>query len=661
MKKIRATIVLFVISTSFFAASLPNKSEIIQQMKKVNDYWISSNPTPGNNQWARAAYFTGCMDFYKIYPSERYLNYMQKWAQNNNWSLNGGAFTRNADNQTCGQIYFDLFQINQEKDSSQITAIATSIRNMVNSEKADDWWWIDALYMGMPVFTRLGAYYNDTTYFTKMHSLYTNTKTERGLLNTNENLWYRDQSFDPPYLTPNGEFSYWSRGNGWVIAAHVRTLQYLPKTNAHRAEYIQTFTNMADALKLRQREDGFWNCSLDDPNDFGGPETSGTSFFTYSLAWGINNGILDSATYVPVVLKAWDALNTIAVKETGFVGYIQGVGSNPASSQPVNENSNADFGVGAYLLAGSEIAKMAIGEMPIPVNFNLINAVAVDKNTIHLNFNDKVEQTSATTIDNYTINNNISIESIGIGNNDSTVIIKVSNLQFDSYTISVQNIKNSNNQTIETGESVSFVYSGIINISASGYEANTSNTPDKTIDFDLNTRWSCEGSGQWILYDLGDTKKINSIELAFYNGASRFAYFKITLINGNDSIEVFNGSNSGTTNQLETYDTGGIEASKIRITGFGNNQSKWNSITEARINYDELNTSVPEIRKKDLKDFLRLFSENKEGYFITDLTGKVLFNQRNLTSENIFEEIDNQLQSGIYILSINNKTYKFAL
>lgn len=659
MKYIKSSLLFLFFSISISAQNLPDKSTVIQQMKKVNDYWTSSNTNPGNNQWARAAYFTGCMDFYKIYPSEKYLNYMMLWAENNKWGLNGGTSTRNADNQTCGQVYFDLFDISGKTDTSRISAISTSIRNMVNSTKKDDWWWIDALYMGMPIFSRLGVYYNDTSYFEKMHALYTNTKYERGLLNTTENLWYRDESFDPPYFTPNGEDSYWSRGNGWVIASQVRTLQFLPGTDPHRQEYIETFTHMAEALKIRQREDGFWNCSLDDPNDFGGPETSGTSFFTYSLAWGINNGILDSASYYPVVQKAWEGLNTIAVKETGFIGYIQGVGSNPASSQPVNENSISDFGVGAYLLAGTEIAKLAKGEMPVPVNFNLKSVQAEDKNSIKLTFSDKLELSSALNIENYTINNNIVIENVIKGTNDSSVILKVSDLTFNSYIISVKNIKNIKSQTIETGEQISFSYTGIIQVTASGYEANTSNTADKTIDFDLNTRWSSLGDGQWILYDLGETKIINSVDLAFYNGASRLAYFKITLINGNDSIEVFNGSNSGTTNQLENYDTGGLEASQIRITGYGNSQSKWNSITEARINYVDLNTSV-----KNTMDDSSIKSDNIKfdsgnAMRIYDLSGRLILENKAIKSLN---QLRNSLQyPGIYILSFNNKNYKIAI
>ncbi|MFO7933454.1 MAG: glycoside hydrolase family 88 protein [Bacteroidales bacterium] len=343
---------------------LPSRAGIIHTLIKVNGYWMNSHLDPGDNEWDRAAYFTGNMGLYQIYPDPAYLDYALKWAMNNEWGLKGGPTTRHADNQCAGQTYLDLYEIDPEPE--RIADIQNSIESMVNSQKKDDWWWIDAFYMAMPVFTRLGVLNEDSLYFEKLYALYTDTKSRRGLYDEDAGLWFRDENFDPPYTTPNGKNCYWSRGNGWVFAAHVRTLQYLPEGDPHRDEYISTFQSMSEALKEVQRTDGFWNVSLADPDDYGGPETSGTSFFTYGLAWGINNGLLDSVTYYPVVEKAWHGLSTMAVHEDGFLGYVQNVGKEPGSSQPVTGESTADFGVGAFLLAGSEVYRLAPGELVEP-------------------------------------------------------------------------------------------------------------------------------------------------------------------------------------------------------------------------------------------------------------------------------------------------------
>ncbi|MFA5046614.1 MAG: glycoside hydrolase family 88 protein [Paludibacter sp.] len=581
------------ISLNAYASQLPTKTDVIGKMKLVNDYWISQNPNPGNNQWARAAYFTGNMDFYTVYPKDSYLQYANLWANNNSWGLNGGTATRNADNQICGQVYIDLFNRDAIKDSSKIKAIKTSIDAMVSSTKSDDWWWVDALYMGMPVFARLGVLENDTAYFNKMFELYTNTKVTRGLFNPTSGLWYRDESYDPPYTTPNGMDSYWARGNGWAIAALTRVLQLLPENNVLRAGLIETFQKMAAALKDRQRTDGFWNPSLDDPNDFGGPETSGTGFFTYGLAWGINNHLLDSATYYPVVAKAWNGLVSIAVQPNGFLGYVQGVGAGPANAPA---GSTQDFGVGAFLLAGTEVVKMAEGLMPVPSNFGMTSIKAMDKTHIQISFSKKIDLTAALNASNYSINNNVSVLSVIAGKNDSSTILQVGELNYGSYQVQIKNISSADGSPVEAGESGSFVYTGNIVISASDYEAGTSNTADKTMDFDFSTRWSSLGKGQWILYDLGEAKKVSSVDVAFYNGNVRKSYFKIELsADGTNFTEVFNGESSGKTTDLENYDYPDQDARYLKITGNGNSQSLWNSITEARINFEDNPTAIPKL------------------------------------------------------------------
>jgi unsaturated rhamnogalacturonyl hydrolase len=361
------TILIFIGSSvwsSVTSAQLPSKAEVINIMVNVNAYWINSHLDPGDWEWNRAAYFTGNMALYQAYPDPVYLDYALRWADQNDWGLKGGGLTRHADNQCIGQTYLDLYAV--EKDPAMIGDIQTSIENMVLSEKKDDWYWIDAFFMAMPVFTRLGVLNGDDAYFEKMYELYQDTKIRRGLFDEAFGLWFRDENYDPPYQTPNGKNCYWSRGNGWVFAAHVRVLQHLPGDDPHRDEYISTFQAMATALKEVQRPDGFWNVSLADPEDYGGPETSGTSFFTYGMAWGINNRLLDSATYYPVVEKAWNGLVSTAVHPGGKLGYVQQVGKEPASSQPVTYESTADFGVGAFLLAGTQVYRMAGGEWVIP-------------------------------------------------------------------------------------------------------------------------------------------------------------------------------------------------------------------------------------------------------------------------------------------------------
>ncbi|MCU7551141.1 glycoside hydrolase family 88 protein [Chitinophagaceae bacterium LB-8] len=353
-------------------SKLPSKKKILKPLRLTNAYFMKKWPDPGksivtnrerpSNIWTRGVYYEGLMALYAIDKKKEYYDYALSWGQKHNWSFRNGITTRNADDQCAGQTYIDLYLI--DKQPERIKDAKASIDLMVQSDKSDDWNWIDAIQMAMPVFVRLGVVYNDTNYFHKMYDLYAFAKYKHGgngLYNHADRLWWRDKDFVPPYKEPNGEDCYWSRGNGWVIAALARTLQMLPKSDPHYNEYLQDFKDMATVLIPIQREDGFWNASLHDPTNFGGKETSGTALFTYAFAWGINHGILDKHTYMPIITKAWNAMVKESVHKDGFLGFVQGTGKEPKDGQPVTYTSKPDFedyGLGCFLLAGSEVYKL---------------------------------------------------------------------------------------------------------------------------------------------------------------------------------------------------------------------------------------------------------------------------------------------------------------
>jgi rhamnogalacturonyl hydrolase YesR len=363
-------VLVFSLTTS--AQKLPSKKKILKTMRLTNAYFMNKWPDPGksiitnrerpSNIWTRAVYYEGLMALHKIDRQKKYYDYAVDWGVKHKWGMRSGIKTRNADDQCCGQTYIDLYLI--DKQPERIKDIKSSIDDMVQSEKSDDWNWIDALQMAMPVFVRLGVLYNDTSYFRKMYDLYSFTKYkhgDKGLYNPEDHLWWRDADFDPPYKEPNGEDCYWSRGNGWVVAALVRTLEMLPKTDPHYNEYLQDYKDMLQALVPIQRADGFWNVSLHDSTNFGGKELTGTAMFAYGMAWGINNGLIDKSTYLPVLTKAWNAMVKDCVHQDGFLGYVQGTGKEPKDGQPVTYTSKPDFedyGLGCFLLAGTEVYKL---------------------------------------------------------------------------------------------------------------------------------------------------------------------------------------------------------------------------------------------------------------------------------------------------------------
>lgn len=132
----------------------------------------------------------------------------------------------------------------------------------------------------------------------------------------------------------------------------------LPANAPHRQEYIDRFKAMAAAIKAAQQPAGYWTRSMLDPQHAPGPETSGTAFFTFGILWGINEGVLDRATYLPVAQLSWQYLIKTALQPDGRVGYVQPIGERAIPGQVVDMRSTANFGVGAFLLAACEMHRL---------------------------------------------------------------------------------------------------------------------------------------------------------------------------------------------------------------------------------------------------------------------------------------------------------------
>ncbi|MDV9169005.1 glycoside hydrolase family 88 protein [Streptomyces sp. W16] len=343
------------------SGQLPARAEIIAVLRRVADQWINGHSDSGDNGWARATFFSGLMAVYRLTRDARYLTYTRAWAERHNYGINGGVTTRHADNHNAIQAYLDLYEI--EPEARKLTASEDTLRHMITDQpgKDDDWWWVDALHMAMPPFARFSRLRNDDAFAAKLYRLYNHTKRVQGgpglWAPTLGGLWYRDDRFLPGgILSPGGKPVLWSRGNGWAAAGHVKVLKVMPPTAPNVPEYRDTLTRLVTTLRPVQRGDGFWNVNLGDATHLPGPETSGTSFFAYGTAYAIAAGLVPSATYLPVAARAWNGLVATAVHPDGFLGYVQNVGDRPESSQPVTYDSTADFGVGAFLLAGTELA-----------------------------------------------------------------------------------------------------------------------------------------------------------------------------------------------------------------------------------------------------------------------------------------------------------------
>ncbi|MEJ6980575.1 glycoside hydrolase family 88 protein [Pedobacter sp. P351] len=343
-----------------------SKKDVLEIIDKVNGYWQKNN-SPGKRAfWDEAAYHTGNMEAYSITQNEAYRKYSEAWAEHNQWM---GAKSQNkaewkytygekddyvlfGDWQICFQTYIDLY--NLDKDNKKIARAREVMEYQMSTPKNDYWWWADGLYMVMPVMTKLHKVTGNKLYLEKLYEyfMYSNSI----MYDAAEKLYFRDAKYVyPKHKSASGKKDFWARGDGWIFAGLAKVLKDLPMDDSHRDEYLSKYKGMAEAIKNSQQPEGYWTRSILDPAHAPGPETSGTAFFTYGMIWGINNGYLDKKEYMPVVAKSWTYLTKVALQPDGKVGYVQPIGERAIPGQVVNQSSTSNFGVGAYILAASEM------------------------------------------------------------------------------------------------------------------------------------------------------------------------------------------------------------------------------------------------------------------------------------------------------------------
>ncbi|MBC7418671.1 MAG: glycoside hydrolase family 88 protein, partial [Pedobacter sp.] len=333
-------------------------------MKKTADWqWkdLAENgwKTP-KTDWTNAAMYTGMMAFGKLANDNTYFKKLIKIGEENKWGLGPKPFF--ADDYCVGQTYSQLYKIYQNpkyiakfKDRADTIVTLPHAESLlwVNEIYTREWAWCDALYMGPPALGYLSESTANMKYLNTASKLW--WKSSDWLYDKKEHLFYRDSRyFDQK--EKNGTKVFWSRGKGWVVGGLVRILDLMPKNHPDRKKFEMQFKEMSKKIASLQQPDGSWHSSLLDPASFPAKETSGTGFFAYALAWGINHNLLSYEDFNGVVKKSWTALVT-SVHPNGKLGFVQAQGRDP---QGVTFDDTDVYGVGAFLLAGSEIYKMEL-------------------------------------------------------------------------------------------------------------------------------------------------------------------------------------------------------------------------------------------------------------------------------------------------------------
>ncbi|MEJ2881584.1 glycoside hydrolase family 88/105 protein [Pedobacter sp. GR22-6] len=351
---------------SVSAQAQVSKTQILETIKKANDYWQANHKPEVRAFWDEAAYHTGNMEAFSITAEEKYKDYSERWAGHNQWM---GAKSKDrsewkykygekddyvlfGDWQICFQTYIDLYHLNPE--AHKIARAKEVMEYQMSTSANDYWWWADGLYMVMPVMTKLYKVTGNKLYLEKLYEYFEYANSI--MYDQKTGLYYRDAKYVyPKHKSVNGKKDFWARGDGWVFAGLAKVLKDLPSDDPHREVYLSKYKKLAKAILKSQQPEGYWTRSMLDKDHAPGPETSGTSFFTYGLLWGINNGYLKEKVYLGAAEKGWKYLSEVALQQDGRVGYVQPIGEKAIPGQVVDAKSTANFGVGAFLLAAAEM------------------------------------------------------------------------------------------------------------------------------------------------------------------------------------------------------------------------------------------------------------------------------------------------------------------
>ncbi|MDR3734084.1 MAG: glycoside hydrolase family 88 protein [Acidobacteriaceae bacterium] len=351
-------------------------ADIDKATRKVADWDLARSQPYFDRIWTWSVQYSGFMAASESTGDPKYRNAMRAMAEKYKWELRNRI--PNADDQSVAQTYLELYlQAGANADVAMITparADLDSVIGLTTLKPGDEripWWWCDALFMAPPVWARMYEATHDRKYIAYLDAQW--ERTSDLLYDKEEYLYARDAS----YLTKreaNGKKIFWSRGEGWVMGGLARTLQYLPADDARRPFYINQLREMSAKIASLQGADGLWHAGLLDPGNYPLPEISGSALFVYAMAWGVNEGYLDAAVYRPVIEKAWTGILQ-HIYADGRLGCIQQTGPEPAWYLP---SSSYNYGVGAYLLAASELKRMAMKQVEVGAadpklheNFNL--------------------------------------------------------------------------------------------------------------------------------------------------------------------------------------------------------------------------------------------------------------------------------------------------
>ncbi|MGB7566425.1 MAG: glycoside hydrolase family 88 protein [Chitinivibrionales bacterium] len=334
-------------------------------MHIVANYRLKGGVQAVGNGWDGGSYFTGIMGLYQTTKEQKYLDSATAWGNYNNWMPHNGVNTTVGDDQCCEQTYCEVYGLNPTTaNAKMIQNVQSNLTNefdKVHNAHTNVWTWCDLCFMSPPAIARFATVSNQPRFLDTMDLCWWGTA--QMLYDSTHHFWFRDGSYKNQ-KTSNGNPVFWSCGEAWVLGGMARIFPYMPKTYATRAKWEKQFVDVCTATKAQQGSTlypGLWTTSMLDHQQYPDPETSGSAFFCFAMMWGVNNGILDSTTFLPCIKKAWTGL-VANVNSQGMLLRCQTPSAAPAS---IPANNSSREGEAAFIQSGQELIKWFQKSTPI--------------------------------------------------------------------------------------------------------------------------------------------------------------------------------------------------------------------------------------------------------------------------------------------------------
>ena len=339
----------------------------------MNKFTVDTLPPVNGFHYHQGVFLRGMEEFWRICREEKYYQYIKEWvdlfvsAEGELHNANLEVF----DDLQPLNLVFGLYESSgEEKYKKVLDRVMPNFLTWKTNSKGGFYHksynpnqlWLDTLYMAGPLGVHYGAFSGRKEFidiiFLQFELIWENMRDARsGLLyhawDESRKMFWAD--------TKTGLAScFWGRSVGWVPAAIVDILDYIPLDYPKRKEMIAALNELLTAVcEYQDKETGLWYQVINRGNDEKNwLETSCSCLFAYAMAKGVRKGYMPEL-YINNARRAYEGVlkhtrlenNLLFLDDicigTGVMNY-EGYLQRPTSTNDLH-------GVGAFVLMCCEI------------------------------------------------------------------------------------------------------------------------------------------------------------------------------------------------------------------------------------------------------------------------------------------------------------------